>query len=178
MVAINPQTGAVLSMYSNPNYNPAPLTSPIYKVAATAWKIDTTNNVHGFPPLGLVAVQQTFPPGSTFKIVTTSAVLLGKPQLWFKSYPAVTTISLPQSNRTLSNFAFGSCGGDIPAMLPPSCDTGYAMLGLDLGGDLLASTANAFGFNSTPPLDLPNTLPSYFPPASSFLTKGLSSRLR
>lgn len=170
VVAINPQTGAVLSMYSNPYYNPAPLTSPIFKVAEAAWKTDTTNNAHGFPPLGLVAVQQTFPPGSTFKVVTTSAVLLGKPQLWYKSYPSVTTISLPQSNKTLSNFAFSRCGGDIPEMLPPSCDTGYALLGLDVGGDLLASTANAFGFNTAPPLDLPNTLPSYFPPASSFLT--------
>ncbi|MDE3083381.1 MAG: hypothetical protein KGJ39_08195 [Acidobacteriota bacterium] len=170
VVAINPQTGAVLSMYSNPYYNPAPLTSPIFTVAEAAWKADTTNNAHGFPPLGLVAVQQTFPPGSTFKIVTTSAVLLGKPQLWFKQYPSVRTIPLPQSNKTLSNFAFGQCGGDIPTMLPPSCDTGYALLGLDLGGDLLAKAANAFGFNSAPPLDLPNTLPSYFPPAASFAT--------
>ena len=170
VVAINPQTGAVLSMYSNPYYNPAPLTSPIFKVAEAAWKTDTTNNAHGFPPLGLMAVQQTFPPGSTFKIVTTSAVLRGKPQLWYKNYPAVVSIPLPQSNKTLSNYGFGRCGGDIQAMLPPSCDTGYAMLGLDLGGALLASAANAYGFNSTPPLDLPNTLPSYFPPASSFVT--------
>ncbi len=167
-VVLDPRTGAVLAMYSNPYYNPTPLTSPSYPVAAAAWKADTTNNVYGFPPLGLVATQQTFPPGSTFKIVTTSGVLRSKPQLWFKQYPNVATIHLPQSNKTLSNFGFVPCGGDIAAMLPPSCDPGYAMLGLDLGGNDLAAAANAYGYNSVPPLDLPGVVASYFPPATSF----------
>lgn len=170
VVALNPQTGAVLAMYSNPNYNPAPLTSPNYLVAKAAWLAVNKKDAHGLPPLGLVATQQTFPPGSTFKIVTTSAVLLGKPQLWFKKYPQATSISLPQSNLKFHNYGFGQCGGDVQEMLPPSCDTGYALLGLDLGGDLLASTANAFGFNATPPLDLPGVVQSFFPSAASFLT--------
>ncbi len=170
VVAINPQTGAVLAMYSNPNYNPTPLTSPNYQVAKAAWLAINTKDAHGLPPLGLVATQQTFPPGSTFKIVTTSAVLLGKPQLWFKKYPSVPFIHLPQSNVLLHNFGNVPCGGDVQEMLPPSCDPGYASLGLDLGGDVLATTANAFGFNTTPPLDLPGVVASYFPPAASFLT--------
>ncbi|HUX04274.1 MAG TPA: penicillin-binding transpeptidase domain-containing protein [Acidimicrobiales bacterium] len=169
-VVLDPRTGAVLAMYSNPTYNPVPLTSPTYTVAQAAWKRDTTNNAHGFPPLGLVATQQTFPPGSTFKIVTTAGVVAYKPSLLQKSYPVVATIKLPQSNKTLSNFGFVPCGGKVSVMLPVSCDPGYALLGLDLGGALLAKAANAFGYNSTPPLDFPNVVPSYFPPASSFLT--------
>ena len=39
-VAIDPRTGAVLVMYSNPNYNPVPLTSPIATVAKAAWDLD------------------------------------------------------------------------------------------------------------------------------------------
>ena len=165
-VVLDPRNGDVLAMYSNPSYNPMPLTSSNYTIASAAWKKDTTNNAHGFPPLGSVATQQSFPPGSTFKVVTTAAVVTQRPDLFYKQYPSKVTISLPNSNKTLSNFGFGQCGGDIPAMLPPSCDTGYALLGLDLGGNVLASTANSFGLNEAPPLDLPGVVSSFFPSAS------------
>ena len=168
VVVFDPRSGGVLAMYSNPTYDPVPLTSSSFPVAAAAWKKDTTNNAHGFPPLGLVATQQTFPPGSTFKIVTTSAVVVGRPDLFLKSYPVLRTTKLPNTNLTLSNYAFEPCGGNIPEMLPPSCDTGYALLGLDVGGSLMSSTANSYGINQVPPLDLPGVVASYFPPASAF----------
>jgi len=168
-VVLDPRTGAVLAMYANPTYNPAPFESSSYTVAAKAWKLDTTNNAYGFPPLGDLAIQQTFPPGSTFKIVTTSAVVAKKPSLFTKSYPVAATIHLPDSNKTLSNYAFVPCGGDIAQMLPPSCDQGYALIGLDLGGNILAETADSYGFNSVPPIDLPGAQPSYFPSAASFV---------
>ena len=166
VVVLDPRTGGVLAMYSNPSYNPMPLTSSIYSVAAAAWKKDTTNNAHGFPPLGSVATQQSFPPGSTFKIITTSAVVTQRPDLFYKQYPSVTHIKLPNSDKLFYNFGKGQCGGDIPEMLPPSCDTGYALVGLDLGANLLAATANTFGLNEVPPLDLPGVVSSYFPPVS------------
>jgi penicillin-binding protein A len=167
-VVLDPQNGDILAMYSNPTYNPVPLTSADYTVASAAWKKDTTNNAFGFPPLGEVATQQTFPPGSSFKVVTTSAVIVSKPQLLSKVYPQKTFISLPNSNKTLSNYAYERCGGTIAEMLPPSCDTGYALVGLDLGGDALAAAADAYGFNQVPPIDLPGAVASNFPAASVF----------
>jgi len=165
-VVLDPRNGDVLAMYSNPTYNPMPLTSSTYTVASAAWKKDTTNNAHGFPPLGSVATQQSFPPGSTFKVITTSAVVSQRPDLFYKQYPSVTNIKLPNSDKRFYNFGRGQCGGDIPEMLPPSCDTGYALVGLDLGANLLAATANTFGLNEVPPLDLPGVVSSYFPPVS------------
>jgi peptidoglycan glycosyltransferase len=49
-----------------------------------------------------------------------------------------------------------------------SCNTGFAQVGLDLGGQNLADEAQAFGFNQTPPLGLPGVAKSFFPPAASF----------
>ena len=169
VVVLDPRNGDILAMYSNPTYNPVPLTSSSYAVASAAWKKDTTNNANGFPPLGSVATQQTFPPGSTFKIVTTSAVVTQRPDLFLKQYPVHTFINLPNSNQRFYNFAHSSCGGDIPEMLPPSCDTGFALVGLDLGANVLASTADTFGVNETPPVDFPGTVKSYFPAASSLV---------
>lgn len=168
VVVLDPRTGAVLAMYSNPTYNPAPLASPVHSVAAAAWKADNTNNGHGFPPLGLVATQQTFPPGSSFKIITTSAAVVGKPSLLTKTYPEESVVFFPTSNLGFHNFGGATCGGTIATMLPPSCDTGFALVGLDLGGALLSATANSFGYNEVPPLDLPGVVKSYFPPASAF----------
>jgi peptidoglycan glycosyltransferase len=167
-VVLNPRTGDVLAMYSNPNYDPMPLASPTFAIAKAAWKAATTRDVHGFEPLGLVATQQTFPPGSTFKVVTTAAAVVGRPDLLVKSYPDKNYAVIPNSPLKLYNSGFSKCGGMVAQMLPASCDPGYALLGLDIGADLMTSTANSFGYNKTPPLDLGGVVPSFFPTASSF----------
>lgn len=168
VVVIDPRSGSVLGMYSNPTYNPVPLESTNSKVVLAAFKRYTTNDSYGFPPLGLVATQQTFPPGSTFKVITTTAAVVGRPDLLTKSYPYGAYTKLPDSNKLLYNDGGNKCGGTVPVMLPVSCDPGYALLGLDLGANLMSSTANSFGYNEVPPLDFPNVVLSYFPPASAF----------
>ncbi len=167
-VVLNPRTGDVLAMYSNPNYNPAPLASTVYATAKAAWKADTTRDAHGFEPLGLVATQQTFPPGSTFKVVTTAAAVIGRPDLLVKPYPVKNYAVIPNSPLKLYNSGFSACGGTVAVMLPESCDPGYALLGLDIGANLMSATANSFGYNLVPPLDLGGVVASYFPAASSF----------
>jgi penicillin-binding protein A len=169
-VALDPQTGAVLVMYSNPNYNPVPLTSPSYDVETAARQLYLKPDSNGFEPLGLVATGETFPPGSTFKIITTSAAVVSKPADLTKSFDsdrgACTT--LPDSNKLLCNSGDTICGGDIAEMLPPSCDPGFALLGIDLGADYMFKAATSYGYDSVPPLDLPGTVSSYFPTAASF----------
>jgi len=156
--------------YSNPNYNPEPLTSPNSVVAQAAWDLVRKHDSNGFQPLGLVATQQTFPPGSTFKIITTAAAVVSKPADLTKSFDsdrgACTT--LPDSNKLLCNSGGEPCGGDVAEMLPPSCDPGYALLGIDLGADYMFKAATSFGYDSIPPIDLPGAVASYFPTAASF----------
>ena len=61
------------------------------------------------------------------------------------------------------------CGGDIESMLPESCDPGYGLLGIALGAPTLAKQAALFGYNATPPIDLPQAWVAtpFFPSASS-----------
>ena len=71
---------------------------------------------------------------------------------------------LPQTNgQVLHNFGGGSCGGQLAAMFTVSCDSGFANVGLDLGATNLADEADSFGFDSVPPLDLPDVAGSNFP---------------
>ena len=156
VVMINPNTGGIMAMYSNPTYDPNGLVAPSVTLEEAAWKAAIKKNTNGYPPLTSMAYQEAFPPGSTFKVVTSSAVFGLKPRLASKSYPVASTISLPDTNKTLSNFGGSSCGGTIEIMLPPSCDTGFAEVGLDLGPSLLWQQASSFGFDTYIPVDLPH----------------------
>ena len=120
VVAIDPRNGAVLAMYSNPTYDPAPLTSLSTAVQEAAWKRYNTDDPLHFPPLGNVATQETFPPGSTSKILTTAAIYRYYPALANYDFPVQTCIKLPHSPKSLCNSGFTACGGTIQVMLPES----------------------------------------------------------
>ena len=50
---------------------------------------------------------QTYPPGSSFKVVTTSAVLQGRPDLAVMNYPQVPFVTLPNTGnppQVLTNY--------------------------------------------------------------------------
>ena len=171
-VVIQPRTGAVMAMYSNPTYEPELLSTP-NRASDLAYFIKASkNDANGFPPLGLVATQQTFPPGSTFKVITTAAAAVYKPGLLSKSYKVSTSYTPPMTKLPLVNDGGQPCGGTVQEMLPQSCDPGYAHMGVDLGATILAKEANAFGYNSVPPIDLPLSRPivspALFPSAASF----------
>src|SRR3954447_14483781 len=72
VVAIDPKTGAILAMYSSPSFNPNPLTSHDAKQATAAYTALANDPAD---PLLNRAVQQTYPPGSLFKVVTSAAAL-------------------------------------------------------------------------------------------------------
>ncbi len=164
VVALNPTNGNILAMYSSPSFDPNPLASHDQNVQRNAWNLYQLDPNQPMLPR---AYRRTYAPGSTFKVVTASAALDRDPVLATKNYPQESTIPLPQTNLTLSNFGHETCGGTLPDLLKFSCDTGFGQMGLDLGPDNLSAEATTFGFNKKPPLDIP-AVASSFPPASSF----------
>ena len=159
VVVLKPDTGAVLAMYSSPSYDPSPLASQDIKTEESAWLADTeTPDSLGHLPFTSLAYQDIAFPGSTFKIVTTAATYEKAPQLVNTPMPGYSCIppgTLKGQTTNLCNYGGGYCGGTIAEMLPPSCDTGFALLGTKVGADNMLAEANAFGFNQQPPIDLP-----------------------
>jgi len=180
IVVLDPQTGAVLADYSSPSFTPNTLASPDVTKEKFAGHFDFTTPDHeGFYPGYPIAMFDPEPPGSTFKVVTTTAVYNLKPSLADFTFPVAPCTTLPTSNKLICNDAptaarANPCGGDIAAMLPPSCDPGYARLGLALGGTVLAKQSELFGYNSLPPIDLPQreVAKSSFPDPATFVTGG------
>jgi peptidoglycan glycosyltransferase len=162
-VAIDPRTGAILAMVSYPSFNPnvyAPINSG--KVA----KADARLRKDPAAPLVNRAINDTFPPGSTFKLITSSAAFkTGKVANQNSTISAPQFYRLPGSHSTLTNDAGAPCGNGNPTMLfalTVSCNTAFAKLGVTVGGDPLHSMATAYGFNNSHlTIPLPVTASSY-----------------
>lgn len=174
IVALNPQTGEVRAMWSNPSYDPNPLASHDTKeVRRYRLTLDPNSRTS---PLISRATSRSFAPGSTFKVVTTAAALEAgyRPDDTFPDPAALLPCEgprergdpcIPQTDQDLTNFTRTACtsGGriDLFTALEISCDTTYAMLGMDVYEEL-RGTAEAMGFNEPIPFDV-GTEASTFP---------------
>jgi penicillin-binding protein A len=165
VVLLDATTGGVLALWSYPSYDPNGLAAHDQKsVQATYELLNAAPN----KPLQAKTHQETFPPGSTFKVVTAAAAIERNPEVAARVYPPVKDLDLPQTTATLPNFGGGTCGGGIADLLRVSCNTGFGQMGLDLGAEALHGEASDFGFNDRPPIDLPATARSVFPEPEEF----------
>jgi peptidoglycan glycosyltransferase len=163
VVALDPRTGAVLAMVSKPSFDPGPLSS-FDPAEIRAYYAELTE-ADGDPLLNR-AINKTYPPGSTFKVVTAAAALASGDLTPESEIESPRELDLPQTSAQLRNFGGGSCGGETTTLanaLRISCNTAFGILGLELGDDTLREQAEAFGFGDDT-LRVPTTVAtSVFP---------------
>jgi peptidoglycan glycosyltransferase len=146
VVALDPATGRILAMTSNPTYDPNQLASHDLDGVESTW--DRLIGAAG-KPLFNRAVQEIYPPGSTFKLVTAAAALESGDYDADTQVQGTATLDLPQTERTLPNSNGSDCGGPTVTLtqaLMVSCNVAFGAIGLDLGDDALRETAEKFGF--------------------------------
>jgi peptidoglycan glycosyltransferase len=146
VVALDPRSGAVLAMASTPSYDPARLSSfdPADIRAYYAQLTDAADD-----PLLNRAISKTYPPGSTFKVVTAAAALESGEVTPETQIPSPQELDLPQTNQDLRNFGGTACTGETSTLadaLRISCNTAFGSLGLTLPEDVLREQAERFGF--------------------------------
>jgi peptidoglycan glycosyltransferase len=151
VVALRPQTGQILAMVSTPTYDPNKLASHNSEDQTAAW---TKFNDADPPVLPNRAISETYPPGSTFKLIDTAAAL----QNGFtpdSQLTAASEITLQDTATQLENFAGTACGtgptASLRDALARSCNTAFAELGAQLGEDKIRAQAEAFGVGTEPP---------------------------
>ncbi len=159
VVVLNPKTGAVLAMVSNPTFDPNPLVSPSLSVEQLAYYSYIQKDHEGYYPLRPIATREFFFPGSTMKVVTSTAAYNLKPSLAGFNYPVQQCQTFSDSNKPLCDES-GPCGGTMTQMLPFSCDPGYGELGVQEGVSTLRQQAELFGFTAVPGIDLPGVIAS------------------
>jgi peptidoglycan glycosyltransferase len=86
------------------------------------------------------------PPGSTFKVVTTTAALEDDAVSLDDEFEITDGVDV--GGRFLNNANGEFCGGTFREAFAESCNAVFAPLGPAVGNDKLVETAEAFGFNS------------------------------
>lgn len=112
-----------------------------------------------------VAFTAPQPPGSTFKVITAVAALDAGIVSLEDEFPVETTNS--DIGREIRNADEGACGGSFTESFANSCNTVFAPLGAELGGEELVEAAERFGFNSAPTLHDEAATATLDPPAST-----------
>src|SRR5215207_2804283 len=144
VVAIEPQSGRVKVMASNPPYDPNRVPFELEKL-----------NLNEFEtPLLDRSTQGLYPPGSTFKVVTAAAGLDSG------AITPETTIDAPGSleveGQPLNNDFTQDFGPiALDTALTNSVNTWFGQLGQQVGEDTMREYMDRFGFYSTPAIDLP-----------------------
>ncbi|MFF1354208.1 peptidoglycan D,D-transpeptidase FtsI family protein [Streptomyces sp. NPDC058297] len=144
VAALDPATGKILALVSSPSYDPGAI-SGTDSATMSAW--GRLNGARAQPMLNR-AIRQTYPPGSTFKIVTAAAAL--DSGLVTDVYEPTDTPSpwlLPDTSTLLRNEAKGCEDASLADAIRVSCNTVMAKLGVQVGLKGMVSAARKFGFD-------------------------------
>lgn len=175
VVALEPATGRVLALASAPSYDPNLLSSHDTEAQLHAWQ-----QLRDDPdsPLSNRALAETYPPGSTFKVITTAAALAAGAEL-DEQLDASARRELPDSTATVENFGGTPCGDTATVSLKEafarSCNTAFVQLGIDTGAAALRSAAHSFGLDEAPPAIPLQVAESTVGPITDAAALGISS---
>lgn len=148
IVAIEPQTGRILAMVSKPSFDPNVLAG--HNQTQVIENYDALLADPGDPLINRTIAGNLNPPGSTFKVLMTSAALSNgfTPESELPNPPAFV---LPGTTTTITNVGGNLCGGGETASLATSfrlsCNIPYANLGSQLGYDAIHEHAIGYGFD-------------------------------
>jgi penicillin-binding protein A len=117
--------------------------------------------------LGLagIAFSAPQPPGSTFKIITTTAALDAGVVHLTDQFPIATSATV--DGREVANANNEACGGTFVEAFAESCNSVFVPLGPKIGSDRMVQTAERYGFNSPPALYDSTAIAATDPPSSS-----------
>jgi cell division protein FtsI/penicillin-binding protein 2 len=108
------------------------------------------------------------PPGSTFKMITTTAALEAGVVSLEDEFEVTNGATV---GRFIENANGEYCGGTFRQAFAESCNADFAPLGPKIGNDKMVETAERFGFNSPPPLYAPRIVREVEPEESTIPTE-------
>ena len=157
VTVMDPNTGAIIAMYSNPTYDPNAFVGVPFEEAQQA--ITDLQNADGNPLLAN-AYQERYMPGSTFKVITTGIGLEAGVLSRETSFPNERQWVPPQTNDPIQNYNGSLCGGGMADVFRRSCNIPFAKTAVELGVDRFVSGTEAWGIGEQVPIDLPRAATS------------------
>lgn len=164
-VAIDPETGEILAMYSSPSFDPNVMTQHDGELVEAIH--DELNDDPGQPLQNRAIGGDLYFPGSVFKLVIAYAAFASGDYTADSEFDNPDVITLPNSNREVRNSTRQACGdGDDTVTLEIamrfSCNIPFAILAQELGEDAINEAATELGYGQ--PLSIPTPVtPSQYP---------------
>jgi len=159
VTVIEPKTGAIRAMYSNPTYDPNTFVNADFDVAEGI--ITDLQNAEGSPLLAQ-AYQERYMPGSTFKVITTGIALESGLVNLDTTFPDEREWVPPQTTDPIQNYNGSLCGGDLATVFARSCNIPFAKIATLLGPEAMVRGTEAWGIGEELPIDLPRPAASTF----------------
>jgi len=171
VMALNPNTGEILALYSAPGFDPNAF---VGGVDPEYWRRLSANDAH---PLFDRAIQARYPPGSTWKLAM-AAMALKRGLVTFNSHmPIPCRGGLQYGNRFFRCWmAQGHGDLTLSEAIAQSCDVYFYQLGLKLGLTSLLEDANAWGFRALTGVDLPGEIRPDFPSGPEYYDRLYGAR--
>jgi penicillin-binding protein 2 len=158
VVAMNPNTGEILALYSAPGYDPNAF---VGGVDPDYWRRLNENEAH---PLFDRTIQARYPPGSTWKLAMAAMALKRGIVTMRTRMPIPCRGGLQFGNRYFRCWSAPGHGDlTLQEAIAQSCDVYFYQLGLKLGVTSLLEDASAWGFRSRTGIDLPGEIAPEFP---------------
>jgi len=165
-VALDPQTGAVLALYSNPSYDPNRF---VGGVDVSFFDSLRTNPLR---PLYNKAVQGVYPPGSTWKLATAVLGLQENVIGMTSRMPQTCSGYYYFGNRAWQCWEKAGHGSlDLTGAIAHSCDVYFYQLGLKLGISRLVAGGLDLGFGAKTGIDLPEEQKSRYPDGMEYFDR-------
>jgi cell division protein FtsI/penicillin-binding protein 2 len=147
LASTEPKPGMPVHTTINPDLQQAAVTALGATYGGVAVLDAASGDVLGLSGIALNAPQ---PPGSTFKIITTTAALdMGLVKLT-DTFPISTYATV--DGRQVANANDEACGGTFVQAFAESCNSVFVPLGPKIGEEGMVSIAEKYGFNSPPAL--------------------------
>ncbi|MDY3250313.1 MAG: penicillin-binding protein 2 [Candidatus Choladocola sp.] len=144
VIAMEPDTGKILAMVSKPDFDPNSIEAIWDELVTDSTRSDLLNR----------ATQGLYPPGSTFKILTTLAYLREEPKA-FDNFQYNCSSQLTVDDVTINCYNSTVHGQEnLESAFAHSCNTAYASIGMELDNESFRSMAEEFLFNKSLPTSL------------------------
>ena len=174
IVVMVPTTGAIIGMYSNPSFDPNPITAHNSTQAQEAY---TSLVQNPDKPSVARSFSERYPPGSTFKIVTTASAIETGIATANRTFPRAFSFTPRLTENKIQNFGNKACGGTLQYSFRQSCNVTFAKLGDELK-DGFVTEMEKFGFGGklendlnvgqAPPLDIDGAVGATAPKENSY----------
>ncbi len=152
VIAMDPSTGKILAMVSKPDFDPNTIRAEWDSIISNT---DSDNSV-----LVNRATQGLYPPGSTFKILTTLEYIREHPNYQDYSYECTGSIAMEHTEIHCYDHAVHGVE-NLETSFAKSCNTSYANIGLGLDKKKFRQLCDGMLFHKDVPISYPSNQSSF-----------------